>query len=79
MLKFGAQIVAPVTVEKLTPARSVEELHVLHLDLRARKFVAGCASSLGPYAGDNWKPLEQERFAGAGIYYACTTVEARPL
>jgi thioredoxin reductase (NADPH) len=32
MLKFGAQIVAPVTVEKLTPARSVDELHVLHLD-----------------------------------------------
>ncbi|HEV2971836.1 MAG TPA: cyclic nucleotide-binding domain-containing protein [Pirellulales bacterium] len=32
MLKFGARIVAPVSVEKLIPARSVEELHALKLD-----------------------------------------------
>jgi thioredoxin reductase (NADPH) len=31
MLKFGARIVAPVLVEKVRPARSVDELHVLQL------------------------------------------------
>src|SRR6202023_911910 len=35
MLKFGARMVAPVAVEKLTPAPSVDELHVLHLDCGA--------------------------------------------
>src|SRR5882724_6865211 len=75
MLKFGAQIVAPVTVEKLTPARSVDELHVLHLDcgteIRSRVVLLAL--------GVRWRRLEAtgaDRFAGAGIYYACTTVEA---
>src|SRR5205807_2259611 len=35
MLKFGAKIFAPIAVEKLTPARSVDELHALHLDCGA--------------------------------------------
>ena len=34
MLKFGAQIFAPVTVEKLTP-QSIDDLHVLQLDCGA--------------------------------------------
>src|SRR6202795_230807 len=35
MLKFGARIVAPVEVEKLVPAKSPDEFHVLHLDCGA--------------------------------------------
>ena len=35
MLKFGARIVAPVEVEKLVPAKSPTDYHVLHLDCGA--------------------------------------------
>lgn len=75
MLKFGAKMVAPVTVEKLTPARSIHELHKLQLDCGAE---IGCRVLLLAL-GVRWRQLEAEgadRFAGAGIYYACTTVEA---
>ena len=75
MLKFGARLVAPVAVVKLTSARSVNELHTLHLDcgaeIRCRVLLLA--------VGVRWRQLEAagaERFAGAGIYYACTTVEA---
>ena len=75
MLKFGARIVAPVVVEKLTPAKSPGDLHVLHLDcgadIRSRVVLLAL--------GVRWRRLEAEgadRFTGAGIYYACTTVEA---
>ena len=75
MLKFGARMVAPVAVEKLTPARSVNELHTLQLDcgseIRCRVLLLAL--------GVRWRQLEAagaDRFAGAGIYYACTTVEA---
>jgi thioredoxin reductase (NADPH) len=75
MLKFGARIVAPVTVEKLTPAKFPDGQHVLHLD---------CGAEIGSRVvllalGVHWRRLEAEgagRFTGAGIYYACTTVEA---
>jgi thioredoxin reductase (NADPH) len=75
MLKFGARIVAPVAVEKLTPAKSPGDQHVLHLDCGAdiRTRVVLLA------VGVHWRRLEAEgadRFTGAGIYYACTTVEA---
>ena len=75
MLKFGAQIVAPVTVEKLNPARSVDELHVLHLDCGAEIRCRVLLLALGV----RWRRLQADgadRFAGAGIYYACTRVEA---
>jgi thioredoxin reductase (NADPH) len=75
MLKFGARIVAPVAVEKMTPARSAKELHVLHLDCGAE---IGCRVLLLAL-GVRWRRLEAagaDRFVGAGIYYACTTVEA---
>jgi thioredoxin reductase (NADPH) len=75
MLKFGARIVAPVAVEKLVPAQSANDFHVLHLDcgtqIRCRVILLAL--------GVNWRRLEAngaERFTGAGIYYACTTVEA---
>jgi thioredoxin reductase (NADPH) len=75
MLKFGARIVAPVAVEKLTPAKSANDLHVLHLDCGAEIRSRVVLLALGV----RWRRLEAEgadRFVGAGIYYACTTVEA---
>jgi thioredoxin reductase (NADPH) len=75
MLKFGARMVAPVSVEKLIPARSADELHVLQLDCGAKIRCRVLLLALGV----RWRRLEAEgadRFAGAGIYYACTTVEA---
>jgi thioredoxin reductase (NADPH) len=75
MLKFGARIAAPVTVEKLDPCTNGQDFHVLHLDcgsaLRARTVLLA--------AGVKWRRLEAEgaeRFENAGIHYACTTVEA---
>jgi thioredoxin reductase (NADPH) len=75
LLKFGARIVAPVAVDKLTPARSVNDLHVLQLDCGAEIRCRVLLLALGV----RWRRLEAagaDRFAGAGIYYACTTVEA---
>jgi thioredoxin reductase (NADPH) len=75
MLKFGARIVAPVTVEKLSPARSGGELHALQLDCGAEIRCRVVLLALGV----RWRRLEAtdaERFVGAGVYYACTTVEA---
>jgi thioredoxin reductase (NADPH) len=75
MLKFGARLVAPVAVERLTPARSVDELHVLQLDCGAQIRCRVLLLALGV----RWRQLQAngaDRFAGAGIYYACTTVEA---
>jgi thioredoxin reductase (NADPH) len=75
MLKFGAQIVAPVTVEKITPARSPGEAHLLQLDCGAEIRSRVVLLALGV----RWRTLEAagaDLFPGAGIYYACTTVEA---
>jgi len=75
LLKFGARMVAPVAVEKLTPARSRNELHELQLDCGAQ---VRCRVVLLA-VGVRWRRLEADgadRFAGAGIYHACTTVEA---
>ncbi|HEX4070479.1 MAG TPA: FAD-dependent oxidoreductase [Planctomycetaceae bacterium] len=75
MLKFGARMVAPVAVEKLTPAKSADDWHVLHLDCGAEIRCRVVLLALGV----RWRRLEAEgadRFVGAGIYYACTTVEA---
>ncbi len=75
LLKFGARIVAPVEVEKLDPAKSAGDFHVLHLDCGAEIRCRVILLALGV----RWRRLEAEgadRFTGAGIYYACTTVEA---
>lgn len=75
MLKFGAKIVAPVLVQKLTPAKSPTDMHVLHLDCGAEIRCRVLLLALGV----RWRRLEArgaDRFTGAGIYYACTTVEA---
>lgn len=75
MLKFGAKMVAPVSVQRIEPAATPDDFHALHLDcgniLLARTvLIAG---------GVHWRKLEAlnaERFESAGIHYACTTVEA---
>lgn len=75
MLKFGARFVAPVCVEKLTPAKSPDDVHLLQLDCGAEIRSRVVLLALGV----RWRRLEAEgadRFTGAGIYYACTTVEA---
>jgi thioredoxin reductase (NADPH) len=75
MLKFGAKMVAPVTVEKIDPCPPTEEFHSLKLScgntVRARTILIA--------AGVKWRKLEAtgaERFESAGIHYACTSVEA---
>jgi thioredoxin reductase (NADPH) len=75
MLKFGAKMVAPVTVDRIEPAMVQGEFHHLHLDcgtvLRARTILIA--------AGVKWRKLDAEgaeRFESAGIHYACTSVEA---
>ena len=75
MLKFGARIVAPVEVAKLVPAKSPTDAHALHLDCGAEIRCRVLLLALGV----RWRRLEAggaDRFTGAGIYYACTTVEA---
>jgi thioredoxin reductase (NADPH) len=74
MLKFGATMVAPVTVERIEPSATPDGFHSLHLDcgtaLKARTILIA--------AGVRWRQLEAdgaERFASAGIHYACTSVE----
>jgi len=75
MLKFGAKMVAPVSVERIEPAATPDDFHALHLDcgniILARTVLIA--------AGVHLRKLEAtsaERFESAGIYYACTTVEA---
>ena len=75
MLKFGARLAAPVEVEQLTPAKSVNDSHILRLDCGAEIHCRVVLLALGV----RWRRLEAEgadRFTGAGIYYSCTTVEA---
>ncbi len=75
MLKFGAKMVAPVAVESIRPARSKGEMHALTLDCGA---VIRCRVVLLAL-GVRWRELEAkgaDRYRGAGIYYACTKVEA---
>lgn len=75
LLKFGARIVAPVVVERIRPSDSPGEPHRLDLDcgatIQARVVLVA--------TGVSWRRLAAEdaaRFEGAGIHYACTSVEA---
>ncbi len=75
MLKFGARIVAPVDVLKIDPAKTPGERHTLHLDCGAKIH----SRVILVAAGVRWRRLDAEgaeRFERAGIYYACTVVEA---
>lgn len=75
MLKFGAKIVAPVSVERIEPAAIPDGFHALYLDCGN----VCLARAVLIAAGVQLKKLEvsgSERFESAGIHYACTTVEA---
>jgi thioredoxin reductase (NADPH) len=75
LLKFGAQMVAPVSVDRIRPAAEPNDHHVLELDcgqeIRARVVLLA--------TGVRWRKLETpgaKRFERTGVFYACTTVEA---
>jgi thioredoxin reductase (NADPH) len=73
MLKFGAKMVAPVSVDRLDPVPDGSG-HDLHLSCGnvVRAAVVLVAT------GCHWRKLEvpgAQRFEREGIYYACTTVE----
>jgi len=74
MLKFGAKMVAPVSVDEIEPTAD-GSAHTLHLScgtqLRAQVVLVA--------TGVRWRKLEApgcEGFERQGIYYACTSVEA---
>jgi thioredoxin reductase (NADPH) len=75
MLKFGATMVAPSTVESIEARTSERNHHVVNLDcgaaIRARVVLVA--------TGVTWRKLEAsnaDRWERAGVYYACTSVEA---
>ena len=75
MLKFGARLVAPVSVDRIEPAKASGDSHVIVLDCGATVL----AKVILIATGMRWRKLEAEnadRFERAGIYYACTNVEA---
>lgn len=76
MLKFGARMVAPVSVDKIDLAPDDHSPHTLHTScgaaIKARIILAS--------TGVTWRRLPAkgaEKFERAGVYYACTQVEAR--
>ena len=75
MLKFGAQIVAPVHVTRMTKASAPGEPHLLHLDCGN---VVKAANVLIA-SGLTWRRLDalgSSKLEHADIHYACTTTEA---
>ena len=72
-LKFGAELVAPVAVEAMTQD---DGLHCLRLD--DGQVVSGRSVLIA--TGASYQRLavaDAERFDGAGVFYACTSVHAR--
>jgi thioredoxin reductase (NADPH) len=73
MLKFGAKMVAPVSVDSLEPAADGGS-HALRLSCGATLN----AQTVLVATGMRWRKLDvpgAQRFERAGVYYACTTVE----
>jgi thioredoxin reductase (NADPH) len=73
LLKFGAHLVAPVRVERIDT--NPDGSHSVILDCGAQV----TTKSVLVATGMRWRKLDAEnadRFERAGIYYACTTVEA---
>ena len=74
MLKFGAQLVAPVMVSKLALKEGFTGVDVT-MDCGA--VVTAKVALIA--AGVRWKKLEAlnaHKYERAGVYYACTTIEA---
>ncbi len=75
MLKFGAHLYAPTTIVGLEPAESLGGYHKIRLDCGAIILARAVLIATGM----RWRKLEAEnasRFERAGVYYACTSVEA---
>jgi len=75
MLKFGAEIVAPVSVTQIEAGASEHDPVLVTLDCGA----IISAQVVLVASGVVWRKLvakNAERFERAGVYYACTTVEA---
>jgi len=75
MLKFGAKMVAPVSVDRLEAGKKPGDPLSLHLDCGATLH----ANAVLVATGVGWRKLVAEgaeRYERAGIYYACTAVEA---
>jgi thioredoxin reductase (NADPH) len=75
MLKFGARLYAPVEIKNITPSDTIGGYHQLILDCGAKIK----AKSVLIATGMKWRKLEAinaERFERAGVYYACTSIEA---
>jgi thioredoxin reductase (NADPH) len=74
MLKFGARMAAPVNVQRIEPGKN-DDNHRLVLDcgttLRARTILLATGVAWRKLAADGAEQCE-----GAGIHYACTSVEA---
>ncbi|HZN67287.1 MAG TPA: FAD-dependent oxidoreductase [Tepidisphaeraceae bacterium] len=73
MLKFGAKMVAPVSVDALTPRQDGSGL-----DLALSCGNALAAQVVLVATGVHWRKLDvpgARRFERAGVYYACTSVE----
>lgn len=74
MLKFGAKMVAPVSVDSMTPGKDGAS----H-DLRLSCGAVINAQTVFIATGMSWRKLDvpgAEPFERQGIYYACTSVEA---
>ena len=72
-LKFGAELVAPVAVEKMTQD---DGMHRLTLD--DGQVVSGRTILIATGASYQRLPVaDAERFDGAGVFYSCTSVHAR--
>ena len=77
MLKFGAQMIAPIDVDRLEPGATADAPLGLHLDCGTVIH----ASTVLIATGVAWRKLQArgaDRFERAGVYYACTAVESRP-
>jgi thioredoxin reductase (NADPH) len=75
MLKFGAQMAAPVKIESLQPSTRPGEPHRLKTQCGA----VIEADVVLVATGARWKRLEAKgtaKFDRIGVHYACTTVEA---
>ena len=75
MFKFGAKLAAPIAVNRLEPGKG-NEPHILHTDCGA----AVRANVVLVSTGVRWRKLDvpgADKFERAGVFYACTTVEAR--
>lgn len=73
MLKFGARMFAPVSVDHLAPS---EDGNSIQLDLSCGTKVSAGAVLVA--SGVKWRKLDvpgAQKFERAGIYYACTSVE----